>query len=148
MEIVPMEEGHLDSLAALEALCFPQPWGRGALAEELANGGACFLVCMEGDEVLGYGGMHTALDEAYVDNIAVFPQHRGRGVGAAILAALAAAAQARGGAFLSLEVRPSNQAAVALYKKAGFTEAGRRKNFYARPAEDGLILTKFFPAEG
>ncbi len=148
MEIVPMEERHLDSLARLEALCFPQPWSREALAGELPNPNVCFLVCMEGGQALGYGGMHYALDEFYVDNIAVYPQHRGRGAGKAILAALVEAARARGGRFISLEVRPSNRPAVGLYKGAGFLEAGRRKNFYTQPLEDGLILTKSFLGEG
>ena len=47
-------------------------------------------------------------------------------------------------AFLTLEVRPSNQAAVALYCKHGFQEAGRRKDYYQDPTEDALLLTRTF----
>ena len=116
MNVIPMAPEHLDALAALERACFPRPWSREALAEELENPAACFLVAAEGDRVLGYGGMHCA-------------------------AALREAARARGGEFLSLEVRPSNTGAVALYTGLGFQSVGRRKNFYTQPVEDALLLT-------
>ena len=142
MVIVPMAARHLEALARLEAECFSAPWSRQALAEELENPAAVFLVAEEAGAVQGYAGMHCALDECYLDNVAVFPQARRKGVAAALLAALEEAARARGGAFLSLEVRPSNAGALALYRAAGFEEAGRRRAFYRDPPEDGLILTK------
>ena len=142
MDVVPMARSHLEALARLEALCFSAPWSRQALAEELTNPAAVFLVAEEGGVPLGYAGMHCVLDECYLDNVAVFPQARRRGVAGALLAALEERARARGGSFLSLEVRPSNTGAVALYRGAGFEEAGRRRDFYRAPREDALILTK------
>ena len=91
--------------------------------------------------MLGYGGMHCAAGECYVDNIAVDPACRRQGVGTALVTALREAAKARGGEFLSLEVRPSNTGAVALYTGLGFQSVGRRKNFYTQPVEDALLLT-------
>lgn len=140
LEVRPMEKGDLDALAALEALCFSQPWSRAALLEELSNPNACFLAAEKDGEVLGYGGMHFAWGEFYLDNLAVFPQHRRKGAARAILLALRDFALAQGGAFLTLEVRPSNAAAISLYTGLGFRETGRRKNFYTRPAEDALLL--------
>ena len=142
MTIVPMEERHLDDLARLERLCFSRPWSRQALKEELTNPAACFLVGEEAGEVLGYAGMHCAAGECYVDNVAVFPEARRQGVGRKLMEALLQAAAARGGEFLSLEVRPSNLEALALYRGLGFREVGRRRWFYDDPVEDGLLLTK------
>ncbi len=142
MTIVPMEERHLDDLARLERLCFSRPWSRQALKEELTNPAACFLVGEEAGEMLGYAGMHCAAGECYVDNVAVFPEARRQGVGRKLMEALLQAAAARGGEFLSLEVRPSNLEALALYRGLGFREVGRRRRFYDDPVEDGLLLTK------
>ena len=142
MTIAPMEERHLDDLARLERLCFSRPWSRQALKEELTNPAACFLVGEEAGEVLGYAGMHCAAGECYVDNVAVFPEARRQGVGRKLMEALLQAAAARGGEFLSLEVRPSNLEALALYRGLGFREGGRRRRFYDDPVEDGLLLTK------
>ncbi len=137
-----MEERHLDDLARLERLCFSRPWSRQALKEELTNPAACFLVGEEAGEMLGYAGMHCAAGECYVDNVAVFPEARRQGVGRKLMEALLQAAAARGGEFLSLEVRPSNLEALALYRGLGFREVGRRRRFYDDPVEDGLLLTK------
>ena len=142
MKVIPMAPEHLNALAALERTCFSRPWSREALAEELENPAACFLVAAEGGRVLGYGGMHCAAGECYVDNIAVDPACRRQGVGTVLVTALLEAAKARGGEFLSLEVRPSNRGAVALYTSLGFATLGRRKNFYTQPVEDALILTR------
>lgn len=145
MRVLPMTGDHLDQVAALEARCFSLPWSRQAFSEELAADNAVYLVCVdEAGELLGYGGMRHAAGEFYVDNIAVSPEHRRQGAGRALLTALVERARALGGSFLSLEVRPSNQAAVALYTQMGLKPAGLRKNFYDCPKEDGLILTISF----
>ena len=83
MQIVSMTAEHVSRLAELEKLCFSEPWSEKSLTEEIDNPAACFLVAMQQDEVLGYGGMHTVLGESYVDNIAVFPEFRGYGSGCA-----------------------------------------------------------------
>lgn len=142
MKIDVMRKEHTAVLAELEKLCFSRPWSREALEDEIGAPNACFLVALQGEEVLGYAGMHCVLDECYMDDLAVFPAWRRQGVGRALLEALEREAKKRGGAFLSLEVRPSNAAAVKLYQAVGFREEGRRKGFYQAPAEDGLILTK------
>lgn len=111
MEIVSMKQQHTQILADLEKLCFSAPWSQTSLEDQVNNPRACFLTAVEGDQVLGYGGMHIAAGECYVDNIAVFHPCRGRGVGSAIIQALIDQAKKRDSAFLSLEVRPSNRAA-------------------------------------
>ena len=131
-------------MAALERLCFTTPWTEAMLEEELYNDTASFIVAQRADgEVLGYAGLHVILDEGYIDNVAVRPEYRRQGVADRLLDVFCRFGQARL-AFLTLEVRPSNTAAVALYEKHGFREAGRRKNYYENPTEDALLLTKEF----
>lgn len=153
MQIVSMTAEHVSRLAELEKLCFSEPWSEKSLTEEIDNPAACFLVAMQQDEVfgyggmhtvLGYGGMHTVLGESYVDNIAVFPEFRGHGVGRTLMAALIEKARENGGVFITLEVRTSNLPAIAMYRSLGFTEAGVRRNFYTEPREDALIFTLSF----
>ena len=135
-------------LAELEKLCFSHPWSQRAIEDEVHNSNAYFVTAVDGDKILGYGGMHCTHQECYVDNIAVFGHHRKKGVGTAIVLALVHEAQRRGAEYISLEVRPSNRPAVGLYTKLGFLEEGRRRNFYNDPTEDALILTRRFQKEG
>ena len=144
-KLVPMDRSHLAGVAALEKLCFAVPWTEAMLAEELYNPAASFIVA-EGPagQVLGYAGLHVVLDEGYIDNVAVRPECRRQGIGDRLLEVFCRFGQAHL-AFLTLEVRPSNAAAVALYEKHGFQEAGRRKDYYTDPTEDALLLTRTFP---
>ena len=141
LRIVPMEERHLDVLVELERECFSEPWTRAGLAAEFDNPVAVFRVAELGGRPAGYAGMHCVLDECYVANVAVFPQYRRRGVARALMENLIAFAREYGERFLTLEVRPSNAAGLALYAGLGFREAGRRKDFYRLPKEDALLLT-------
>ena len=143
-KLVPMDRSHLAGVAELERLCFTTPWTEAMLEEELFNDTASFLVAEgEDGEVLGYAGLHVILDEGYIDNVAVRPAYRRQGIAEALLDVFCrfGAANLR---FLTLEVRPSNTPAVSLYQKHGFTEAGRRKNYYENPQEDALLLTRTF----
>ncbi len=144
MEIVRMEAAHIPQIAALERLCFSEPWSERSLLEETENPAAYFIVAVEDGAVRGYAGMHTVLGESYVDNIAVFPAYRGRGIGRALTQALIARARAADGAFITLEVRASNRAAIALYTALGFEKVGVRPNFYMAPREDAALFTLRF----
>ena len=146
IKIVPMNADHLEELEKLERLCFSRPWSRKMLAEELENQCAAFLVAQDGDtgKVVGYAGLLVVADEGYITNVAVFPEYRRRGVAAQLLSVFENFARGRHLAFLTLEVRPSNTAAIALYESFGFRQVGRRKNYYDLPKEDALILTKTY----
>ncbi len=149
IRIVPMTEDHLDALERLEKICFSRPWSRRMLAEELENACAAFLVAEDASsgEVLGYAGLLVMADEGYITNVAVFPEVRRCGVAAQIIEVFMNFAKANHLAFLTLEVRPSNTPAIALYRGFGFEEVGRRKNYYDLPKEDALILTRYFEEE-
>ena len=132
----------------LEALS--EPMMRELLAKMLtlleADGGV-LLVAEEGQDLLGYVWARFVLDEGDIGNIAVTPCERRRGIGAALLGALFAEAARRKASVLQLEVRESNLAARRLYEKNGFETVGKRKNYYEKPAEDAILMSKFFQKE-
>lgn len=128
------------AVAALERLCFADPWSENAVKEAVAYGTVYYLAA-DGDTVIGYAGVKPVLDEGQIANIAVAPDRRGRGIGKTLLAALLDGARKAGLATVTLEVRPSNTAALALYRGAGFAETGRRRHFYTHPDEDAILMT-------
>lgn len=127
-------------IAKLEKECFSDPWSQNAIIEA-ANYGTIFLVAEYQNEIVGYLGMKPVLDEGYISNVAVTGSARGKGIGSALLENLNDYAKQHGIKAISLEVRPSNAPAIALYEKFGYKQVGRRRNFYSHPTEDGLILT-------
>ena len=147
VQIVPMNGDHLDEVAELERVCFPDPWSRNMLKEELENDLAAFLVALDGQgAVAGYAGLQVVLDEGYILNVAVRPDCRRQGVAGQLLQVFLDFAQGNRLAFLTLEVRASNYDAIALYGSRGFRSMGRRKNYYEHPREDAIIMTREFPA--
>ena len=144
-EIVPMNRGHVDQIAALEKECFSTPWSVTMLEDALYNDAASFIVAEDTDgNVIGYAGLNVVLDEGYINNIAVEEAARKHGVASALLDVFVRFA-AVNLAFLTLEVRKSNAPAIALYEKFGFQQVGIRKGFYSHPREDAVIMTREFP---
>ena len=140
-QLVPMDRSHLSGVAELERLCFSTPWNETMLEEELFNPTASFIVAEGAEgEVLGYAGLHVVLDEGYIDNVAVRPSCRRQGIGDRLLDVFCRFGQAHL-AFLTLEVRESNRAAIGLYEKLGFRPVGRRKNYYTEIHEDAILMT-------
>ena len=143
--IVPMTAAHLPAVAALEKACFPaDPWSEGLFRDALDNPNTAILLA-EGEDgaVLGYAVLSTVLDEGNLDNIAVARPARRNGVADALLSALTGFGREHL-ACLMLEVRASNVAAIALYKKHGFMAVGQRKNYYEAPREDAILMTLTF----
>ena len=149
VKIVPMAAEHLDRLEQLERMCFSRPWSKKMLAEELDNQCAAFLVAVEPEteKAVGYAGLLVVADEGYITTVAVDPSCRRQGVAAQLLQVFDNFAKGNHLAFLTLEVRSSNAAAIALYEGFGFREVGRRRNYYDLPKEDALILTKYYTEE-
>ena len=90
----------------------------------------------------GFCAFWRVADQAHINNLAVRPELRGRGLGIQMLEAIIAEAQQLGATSLALEVRRSNVAAQRLYLRAGFREEGIRKSYYTQPVEDALLLVK------
>ena len=142
IQIVPMNESHVTSVAELEKLCFSMPWSETSVRSELTNPLSLWLVAVENDCVLGYIGSQSVMDEADVMNVAVDPRYRRNGIALALVEALVAALNEKGVHALLLEVRASNEPAKALYARQGFVQVGHRPNYYRNPKEDALILKK------
>ena len=151
-----MIAAHLEGCAELEKLCFHEPWSAKSL-ELLCNDGiGVGYLTTSGDGagvtdaivtdaiVTAYGGMLITVDEGQITNIAVHPDYRRQGLGDAVVKALLRHAKSARLSSVSLEVRASNAAAIALYKNNGFREVGRRKGFYTKPSEDALIMEARF----
>ena len=142
IRIVPMEEAHVAQIAALEALCFSEPWSENSVRSELANELSLWLVALDGETVAAYVGSQSVMGEADMMNVAVDPAYRRQGVARELLNALEDALRARAVSSLTLEVRASNTPAIALYQSLGYDQVGRRPNYYFKPKEDALILRK------
>ena len=134
---------HTESVAEIERLCFSEPWSAESLLL-LTKDENFGMVAIDNGIVTAYGGMTCCLDEGSVTNIAVHPDFRRRGLGRAIVRAMLDEAKKRGIRSVFLEVRQSNEAAKALYFSEGFSEIGRRKNFYRAPVEDALAMAYYF----
>lgn len=142
IQILQMNETHIAPIAALEKLCFSDPWSENSIAYELTNRLSYWLVAEENGEVVGYVGSQSVLGESDMMNVAVHPDHRRKGIAETLVLALCKDLKQRDNVCLTLEVRVSNAPAIALYEKLGFTQVGRRPNYYRNPREDALILRK------
>ena len=142
MKIETMNASHVSQIAELEKLCFSDPWSENSVASELNNKLAFWLVAMEENRVAGYIGSQTVMDETDMMNVAVHPDYRRKGIAETLVNELVVNLKKMGSHCLTLEVRASNVPAITLYEKLGFTEIGRRKNYYRNPREDALILRK------
>ena len=137
---------HLEGAAALEKLCFSNPWSAKSMElltnEGIGVGYLCTASAAPNTDpvVTAYGGMLITVDEGQITNIAVHPYYRRKGLGAAIVRTLLRHAKDAKLESVSLEVRASNAAAIKLYEQAGFVEMGRRKGFYQKPTEDALVM--------
>lgn len=142
IDLRPMESGDAAACAAIEAQCFADAWSEQSFAEETENPLADFVVAESGGEICGYGGIISAGGISELPKICVAPEFRRMGAAERIIRALELLARTRGSDQLTLEVRVSNEAAIALYEKCGFERVGIRPNFYTSPNEDALIMTK------
>lgn len=129
-----MLRGDLDAVSAIETASYPYPWTRGIFQDCLRVGYGCHVLEVAG-EVAGYGIVSNALEEAHLLNLCIRSEQRRSGLAALLLEHLVREAQVAAATRLFLEVRPSNKAAVALYKRNGFRAIGRRPGYY--PAEEG-----------
>ena len=135
----------LDDLAEIEEIerrSYPTPWSRSMFAGELAKPTSLCVGAFDEDEeeLVGYMIVSRYVDAWHVMNVAVDPEHRGRGVGTMLLERLfdLTADDARRG--YTLEVRVSNGPAIRLYEKLGFSRQGIRRGYYTDNREDALIM--------
>ena len=142
MMITNMRQEHVAQVAALEKLCFRDPWSENSVASELNNPLSLWLVALDGETVAGYVGSQTVMDESDMMNLAVHPDYRCQGIGSRLVDELIKELKKKGSQRLTLEVRVSNEPAKRLYDELGFSEIAVRKRYYSHPKEDALILRK------
>ena len=136
---------HIPQIEHLERQCFSLPWTAEQLKNQLKDNQHEFIAAFAPDgTVLGYVGMMYVLDEGYISNVAVSPEYRRQGIADALIERLCIICRGLELSFVTLEVRAGNMPAIALYEKHGFHRVGLRRNYYERPREDALIMTKFF----
>ena len=144
MKIQRMTPQHLDGALKIENECFSHPWTRENLENELNNPASVFFTALENDGVIGYIGMSTVIDEGYIFNVAVTESQRKKGTGSALIGEIMTYCKKNNFAFVTLEVRQSNQKAISLYSHFGFIKVGERKSYYRDPEENAILMTKYF----
>jgi ribosomal-protein-alanine N-acetyltransferase len=130
----------------IERLSFATPWPAHAFEQELrGNRLARYIVARTafggGDRVVGFAGVWLMVDEAHITTFGVHPEFRRQGVGRRLLLRLVDVAMELRAARLTLEVRVSNTAAQALYRRFGFTITGTRPRYYTDDGEDAFVMT-------
>lgn len=142
MKYVKMDENHVAQVALLEQACFSDPWSEKAISSELINPLSCWIVALDGEMLAGYVGSQSVLGWADMMNLAVAVDYRRRGIAEQLVHTLIDNLKSQDVTCLTLEVRASNQPAIKLYEKIGFSQVGRRPNYYHNPKEDALIMRK------
>lgn len=138
-----MEPGDLRQVMAIESQVYEFPWTLGIFQDCLRVGYCCWLAELE-KRVIGYGVMSVVIDESHILNLCVHPDWQGQGLGRKLIQHMLKLARQHGAETAFLEVRKSNQAALALYDGLGFVEIGRRRDYYPASGsgrEDALVLS-------
>jgi len=136
------DETDLEGVLEVEAESFSNPWTREMYSWELQNRSVCHIVLARTADchVAGFCAFWLVFDEVHINNVALRPRFRARGIGTALLRHVLAEAGRLGARRATLEVRASNEGARRLYERLGFYVAGVRRNYYTDPVEDALIL--------
>lgn len=132
----------LTGVLEVESESFTNPWTREMYAWELQNRSVCHVYVLRTAEcaVAGFCAFWLVFDEIHINNVAIRPPYRGRGLGTALMHHVLAEARRLGAHRATLEVRRSNDGARRLYERLGFRLTGTRRNYYSHPVEDALIL--------
>jgi ribosomal-protein-alanine N-acetyltransferase len=129
----------LPQVIPIELRCFTAPWSLAMFGLEISKSSSVALAALSGGRIVGYLVCSRYHGVWHLMNIAVEPTLRRRGVASALLRELFAQVD-RAGVAYTLEVRPSNDGAVAMYERFGFRSSGRRPGYYHDNGEDALIM--------
>jgi ribosomal-protein-alanine N-acetyltransferase len=132
----------IDAIVALETDSFTNPWPRETLVWEMRNSDVTRIHLLRDDSrtIVAFSVCWVIFDELHINTLAVAPPNRRKGLATELLKEVLAEARREGARKATLEVRASNAAALALYRRLGFTVAATRPNYYTNPVEDALIL--------
>ena len=135
-----MERKDIDEVSAIESVSIIPPWSGKSFEEAIEKEETYYVVCEAGGKIKGYAGMWMAADEAEITGVAVEPDSRNTGLGTDMVKYLLEKGKGLGIKKFFLEVRKSNDAAIAVYRKCGFERVGERKDFYRNPDEDAIVM--------
>ncbi|MBP0979849.1 MAG: ribosomal protein S18-alanine N-acetyltransferase [Oscillospiraceae bacterium] len=136
-------KNYISNIFELESQCFSEPWSYQSFYQALDNPDYLFFLAIDNNNnLIGYLILYQVLKQGYITNLAVYKNFRNIGVASSLLDFLINYSKSNYFEFISLEVRKSNILAINLYKKFGFNKVGERKNFYIKPTENALILTR------
>ncbi|RMH55806.1 MAG: ribosomal-protein-alanine N-acetyltransferase [Candidatus Hydrogenedentota bacterium] len=144
-----LQERDLDTVLEIERESFPHPWRKKMFEEELRNPlSLCFGAESDG-RLVGFLFSWSIFEDLHINNIAVLPRYRRRGIGRRLLQEAMERARVLGARNVLLEVRRSNAAAARFYERLGFREVGVRKGYYSDTGEDArLLFRKIQPVSG
>lgn len=134
LRIRKMNKEDIPAVVEIEKQVYNYPWSEGIFKDCFTAGYKCW-VCEDMEKVVAYAILSLAAGEAHIMNICVDPAEQKQGIGQKMVEKLIEAVRDRKINSMFLEVRPSNNTAIALYKRLGFNELGLRKDYY--PAEEG-----------
>lgn len=143
-----MAKEDLDEVEAIEKSAFSVPWSRASLEDAMNMPDNVYIVCEENGRIAGYCGMWTVFGEGNIVSVAVEEHCRKRGIALDMMKELEKKGIEKKVDIFFLEVRKSNYGAISLYEKAGFRNVGVRRNFYEKPCEDALIMSKIISRRG
>jgi ribosomal-protein-alanine N-acetyltransferase len=143
VQIREMTHDDLSMVSDIERRSYEFPWSHGVFRDCLLAGYQT-IVLLRGDRVAGYGVLSVAAGEAHILNICVDPDHRSRGYGEKLIDEMLYRARTASVRQIFLEVRPSNERALALYRKKGFHQVANRPAYYQanQGREDAAVLAK------
>ena len=141
MTVREMQLDDLEGVMVIEKENFSVPWTEMGFFSFLLRDDTMFLVAEEEGEIIGYMGIMMVLDEGEITNVSVSKYARRRGIGRALVGEMIRRMKKRGIVTLHLEVRKSNDAAIALYSSFGFVKDGERKMYYEEPVEDAVLMS-------
>lgn len=143
LQYEPMTVGDIDEVLEVEECVYSHPWSRGNFIDSLASGYQAWVLRARDGVLLGYFLLMSVVDEGHLLNVAVSAEIQGQGLGRFLLNQAVACARGLGLASVLLEVRPSNQRALDIYQRYGFTQIGRRKGYYPGfngQREDAIVM--------
>lgn len=139
MTITKMDLRSYKAVARIALRCFSQPWSEKTYLQELSNPNSRTLVAFVENVAVGFMNVWQVLDEVCINDLAVLEDYRRKGIASALMEQMMR--EIKTAQCVTLEVRKSNFAALALYEKFGFVKVGQRRDFYSQPTEDAVLMT-------
>jgi len=133
---------YVKDIFLIDSICFAHDnWSENLIQNEISKGISNYIVCVSCNDVIGYLSYRIVFDEAELDRIAVLPNYRNKGIASLLMQEFIDNCSKNKTLKITLEVRQSNENAILLYKKFGFSEDCIRKDYYFEPKENAILMS-------